>query len=369
VVQRRIATSVAVLLAALAIQAVAPGGAAGNPPTLAYACSPPPASCLGWYRGSVNLSWDWNQLAAVPSGGDCNPRVFTADTRGTVARCEVRDKVTFETTAHSVTIRIDKTAPSVSGGFARSPDWAGWFNHPVGFRFTGRDATSGVRSCSTGVYRGPQGAGVATRGTCRDVAGNVGARTISLNYDAAPPPTPRVRVTPGNRKVALRWSARGVVSAMVLRSRRGRRARVIFSGTANRYTDRRLRNGRTYRYAIVGTDRAGNRAVARVRAVPTSSKLLNPPRGARLHGPPTLLWKKVRRASYYNVQLYRGAHKVLSRWPRKTTLRLYRRWRYAGKRRRLAPGRYRWYVWPGYGKRSARKYGRLLGRSRFTVVR
>jgi hypothetical protein len=27
---------------------------------------------------------------------------------------------------------------------------------------------------------------------------------------------------------------------------------------------------------------------------------------------------------------------------------------------RLTPGRYHWYVWPGFGKRSDRRYGRLL---------
>jgi hypothetical protein len=143
---------------------------------------------------------------------------------------------------------------------------------------------------------------------------------------------------------------------------------VVFTGTANKYTDRRLRNGRRYRYAIVGIDRAGNRAVARLTAVPTAAKLLSPPRGARLHRPPTLLWKKARKASYYNVQLYHAGRKVLSRWPRRTRLKLHRHWDYAGRRLRLSPGRYRWYVWPGYGRRSAHRYGRLLGRSRFTVV-
>ena len=85
--------------------------------------------------------------------------------------------------------------------------------------------------------------------------------------------------------------------------------------------------------------------------------------------PPLLRWKRVRRATYYNVQLYRKGRKVLTRWPRRASLQLRRRWRYGGKPRYLAPGRYRWYVWPGYGRRSAHKYGRLLGKSHFTVVR
>jgi hypothetical protein len=251
----------------------------------------------------------------------------------------------------------------------RPPDYNGWFRHPVGYAFRASDRTSGVASCTTGTYGGPDGAGVRIGGSCRDAAGNLGSGSFSLNYDATPPPAPRVSATPGNRKVALRWSARDLVSAVVLRWRTGHPVSVIFRGGGQSYTDRRLRNGRRYRYAVIGVDRAGNRAESRVSAVPTSSRLLNPPRGARVHRPPTLVWKKVRRASYYNVQLYRGARKVLSTWPRRTKLRLRRHWRYAGRLQRLVPGRYRWYVWPGYGRRSAHRYGRLLGGSHFTVVR
>jgi hypothetical protein len=30
---------------------------------------------------------------------------------------------------------------------------------------------------------------------------------------------------------------------------------------------------------------------------------------------------------------------------------------------------YRWYVWPGFGPRSANRYGKLLGTRTFVVVR
>jgi hypothetical protein len=82
-----------------------------------------------------------------------------------------------------------------------------------------------------------------------------------------------------------------------------------------------------------------------------------------------LRWTRVRRARYYNVQLYRGARKVLSAWPARPRYQIKRRWSYAGKRHRLTPGRYVWYVWPGYGPRSKAKYGDLLGRRPFRLVR
>jgi hypothetical protein len=42
-------------------------------------------------------------------------------------------------------------------------------------------------------------------------------------------------------------------------------------------------------------------------------------------------------------------------------------WIYGGKRHALKPGTYQWF-WPGYGARTAAKYGRLLGGSRFVVT-
>jgi hypothetical protein len=99
------------------------------------------------------------------------------------------------------------------------------------------------------------------------------------------------------------------------------------------------------------------------------SALLAPRGGARVTKPPLLVWRGVPRAGYYNVQLFRGKQKVLSAWPTRTRLRLRARWKFAGRVRRLTPGAYRWYVWPGYGVPSARNYGQLLGQSSFVVTR
>jgi hypothetical protein len=95
-----------------------------------------------------------------------------------------------------------------------------------------------------------------------------------------------------------------------------------------------------------------------------SSALLAPRAGARVTSPPVLRWRRVARASYYNVQLYRGRVKVLSSWPTRPRLQLHKQWRYLGRQRRLTRGTYRWLIWPRYGRR----YGGLLGQSTFTVV-
>jgi len=59
----------------------------------------------------------------------------------------------------------------------------------------------------------------------------------------------------------------------------------------------------------------------------------------------------------------------MTRWPRVARLQLHKRWRFRGRRHRLVAGHYCWYVWPGRGALSERRYGRLLGKSCFTVTR
>ena len=143
----------------------------------------------------------------------------------------------------------------------------------------------------------------------------------------------------------------------------------MYRGATESFTDTRLRNGHRYRYVVTLIDQAGNRSAAVTSAVPTDSPLLLPANGARLSSAPMLVWKPVKRARYYNAQLLRGQRKVLSRWPRTTRLQLHERWRFQGRVHRLVRGHYCWYVWPGFGPRSKRDYGRQLGKSCFTVTR
>jgi hypothetical protein len=142
---------------------------------------------------------------------------------------------------------------------------------------------------------------------------------------------------------------------------------VVYTGKARHYMNRNFKNGTYYRYSIVSYDRAGN-ASHGVTVVVAASALLRSPRdGSVVHSPPLLRWSAIKRASYYNVQLYYGARKVLSRWPSTARLRLGRTWTYGRQSLRLKKGTYRWYVWPGFGPRLKARYGQLLGESTFRV--
>jgi len=192
-----------------------------------------------------------------------------------------------------------------------------------------------------------------------------------LSYDTAPPPAPVVQAMPGNKSVALAWSTSPDSQAEVARLDGDGAPVVVYSGPGGAFTDLSLKNGQRYRYAVTLIDQAGNRAASTASTVPTSSKLLLPPKGSHINvvSLPLLIWKPVRKADYYNVQIFRGRTKVLSSWPRQPRFQLKRRWRFGGKQYRLIPAKYCWYVWPGHGKRAKRDYGKRLGRSCFRIVR
>ena len=257
--------------------------------------------------------------------------------------------------------------PAVTAAPSRPPDHRGWFNHPVSIAFTGKDATSGVASCGDVSYAGPEGPGLSVTGSCTDVAGNVGTAAFPLNYDASPPRAPQVQPIPGDKLVRLEWSPPSDATAVEV-TRLSPRSKLVYRGDRTRAIDHGLKNGVRYRYRFTAIDRAGNRASAVASATPTASDLLLPAGRGRLGAPPLLAWKRVKGASYYNVQLFRGSRKILTRWPRSNRLQLRGSWRFAGKRRRLTAETYTWYVFAVFGK-GAGQDGRLLGKRTFTITR
>ena len=63
---------------------------------------------------------------------------------------------------------------------------------------------------------------------------------------------------------------------------------------------------------------------------------------------PRLAWVAARGATYYNVQLFRAGHKILSLWPKVNNVQLPQAWRFGGHRYQLSHATYTWYVWPGW---------------------
>jgi hypothetical protein len=88
----------------------------------------------------------------------------------------------------AVTLKYDATPPSVTAAPAREPDANGWFNHTVAVTASGSDPVSGVASCSSASYSGPDSAAASLGATCTDTAGNTSAPAqATLKYDATEP--------------------------------------------------------------------------------------------------------------------------------------------------------------------------------------
>ena len=188
---------------------------------------------------------------------------------------------------------------------------------------------------------------------------------MTFKYDATPPKLTNVTVTTGNGTATLRWTASPDSARVVVERTPGPHGGVgtVYAGDSRSFTDSKLRNGSRYRYELSVTDAAGN--IARAKATAEPQALLNPSRGQKVAHPPLLRWSAIAGADYYNVQLFHAGHKVMSVWPVGTKLKLTSTWTYRGHRQHFGNGRYRWYVWPGYGPRKAVKYGKLLGASSF----
>ncbi|HSC51308.1 MAG TPA: hypothetical protein VLD16_13685 [Gaiellaceae bacterium] len=269
-------------------------------------------------------------------------------------------------------LKIDADPPTgVTAVLARGADFNGWFNHPVGVSWQGSDATSGIASCDSVTYSGPDKTAAPVTGGCTDKAGNTARAPVSINYDATPPVLSKAAVQSRNGSDVVTWkSSSPADTAVVQRWQRGTKSQpVVFRGAGGSFQDKKVTAGLEYTYAVQTFDEAGNASkrvlVAGLAKIVTMRKLPYVPRVADR---PILRWNRVRGARYYNVQLYRGSKRVYAAWPTRNHLGLPAGWRWNGKRHRLSPGKYRWYVWAGFGARSFARY-RSVGSAQFIVPR
>jgi hypothetical protein len=358
------------LLAALGVVVfLLPAGASGRPAAPNNSVTPVyygSQGAGGWYITNVTVNWMIEPLGYLGTEG-CQATTITTDTADTMLRCHVwwADGTDFDVRIH---IHRDATPPTVTAVPSRAPDSNGWYNHALSVGFSGADATSGIDACSQGTYGGPDNANATVSGFCRDKAGNIGTASTTLKYDATPPTLGSLNVKAGNRRAKLFFSAQDATSIQVVRAPglKGATESVVFSGpgSAKSFVDGELTPGRTYVYRLTATDAAANQATKTAEYLARGA-LLNPAPGERVTKPPLLIWASKRGADYYNVILVRG-RRVFSAWPVQTRLQLPRAWKYHGRRYKLRPGTYKWFVWPGYGPLSAGRYGKLLGGSTFT---
>ena len=178
-----------VALCTLVLAAGLAPAAARAEPLIARTCNGS-ADCGGWFTQPVTVDWTVS-AGSVVSG--CADVTLTQDTPGARQGCIAGDGT--DTIERTVTVRLDRTAPAVTGARPeRSTDAGGWYGAPVLIAFTGADATSGVAACTATTYAGPDAGAAVVPGTCRDAAGNQSAALeFQLRYDATAPAVTDVR--------------------------------------------------------------------------------------------------------------------------------------------------------------------------------
>jgi fibronectin type 3 domain-containing protein len=135
----------------------------------------------------------------------------------------------------------------------------------------------------------------------------------------------------------------------------------VYSGKGTRVTTK-LAAGQRRWFVVIAYDAVGNASTqATVRAAVAAPSRFAPAPRAKVHGKVRLSWPLVKRAKYYNVQIYAGKKRILVSWPARRSLQL--------PRAKLKRGtKYTWYVWPGLGAKAKAHYGKLIGKNVFTFT-
>jgi hypothetical protein len=157
-----------------------------TPPTVTSVAAQRGPDVNGWYNHAVGVTADGTD--ATSGKASCTAVTYTGpDSGSATVSGTCTDNAGNVSAPKSVTFQYDATGPSVSPAPARAADSNGWYNHGVDVAFQGSDSVSGVESCTSGSYAGPDNASASVSGTCSDKAGNTGGATFALHYDATPP--------------------------------------------------------------------------------------------------------------------------------------------------------------------------------------
>ncbi|HKE79387.1 MAG TPA: hypothetical protein VKB54_08770, partial [Solirubrobacteraceae bacterium] len=176
-----------------------------TPPTATASTSRQP-DANGWFNHPVNVSFNGSDATSGLAG--CNSTIYGGPDSATATATGTCRDVAGNVGSPALGLKFDATPPQITGATPdRSPDSNGWFVRPIAMVFGATDATSGVDSCDTVTYSGPDGAAAGVTGACRDKAGNTAIGSVPVAYDANPPKLTRVRSVGGDTVATLTWRA------------------------------------------------------------------------------------------------------------------------------------------------------------------
>lgn len=179
--------------AAFTVNVSAPAPSDTTPPEI-FPTVTPEANEAGWHNTDVTVSWSFNDgESAITSTEGCDEVTLTDETAGTVLTCTATSA--GGTASESVTVKIDKTKPVITGTSSPSANEAGWNKTDVEVIFACAEIGAVQSGISTNTVAGAtlttEGAGqsVTNTGSCVDAAGNeADSATVSgINIDKTAP--------------------------------------------------------------------------------------------------------------------------------------------------------------------------------------
>ena len=136
----------------------------------------------GWYTSDVTVNWDVRDPETeIASSIGCDTTTLTADTTGDTLTCSATNGVGLSNSV-SVTIPIDKTAPTIAALISPALPASGWWNIASGVptvSFACNDTTSGLAGTCPEAYTFPEGENQSYAQTVYDNAGNSAIAGIS----------------------------------------------------------------------------------------------------------------------------------------------------------------------------------------------
>ncbi|WP_420183590.1 OmpL47-type beta-barrel domain-containing protein [Knoellia sp. CPCC 206435] len=216
-------------------------------PTATGALTPAPNGA-GWNKSDVTVTWTGSDIGG--SGHQSvAPATDTVTADGTVTRTTVvTDNVGNTATSAPVTVRLDKTAPTITGSRTPAANANGWNNTDVTVSFAPADATSGVKSSSVPTTLSSSAANQSVTGSVTDNADNIASTTVGgINIDKV---APTLSGTPTTDPNAAGWYKGDVTVAWT--------AADALSGTTNPANTTVAGEGTNLTSSATATDKAGN---------------------------------------------------------------------------------------------------------------
>ena len=179
--------------------------------TIKRDATPPTATAISAQRGPDTNGWYNHAVGVTVQGTDnlsgiasCTTPTFAGpDSSSAAVSGTCTDSAGNISAAKTLSFPYDSTPPNVSPAPARGADANDWYNHAVNVAFTGTDSVSGIDSCTSGSYSGPDNGSASVSGTCRDKAGNTATGSFALHYDSTPPTV--AGATPDRQPDANGW--------------------------------------------------------------------------------------------------------------------------------------------------------------------